>query len=51
MPASEALKRMAAQKPLDSKAYPRVVRIDNSGGLRELRAQLEKLWHALHNEG
>jgi dephospho-CoA kinase len=51
MPASEALKRMAAQLPVDEKAYPKVVFIDNSGSLSDLRTQLEKLWRALHNRG
>jgi len=51
MPQAEALKRMAAQKPLDSSAYPRVKKIDNSGTQAELRSQLEKLWRALHNKG
>lgn len=46
----EALKRMAAQKPLEAKGYPRVVRIDNSGSLDDLRRRLEKLWPSIHNE-
>jgi dephospho-CoA kinase len=50
MARAEALRRMAAQNPVDSRVYPRVVRIDNSGSRSELREQLEKLWRALHNE-
>jgi dephospho-CoA kinase len=46
----EALRRMASQTPLDEKAYPRVVTIDNSGSLADLRRQLEKLWRSIHNE-
>jgi dephospho-CoA kinase len=46
----EALKRMAAQKPLEAEDYPRVVRIDNSGSLDDLRRRLEKLWLSIHNE-
>ncbi len=50
LPRAEALKRMAAQKPLDSAAYARVIGIDNSRSLAELRSELEKLWRALHNK-
>jgi dephospho-CoA kinase len=50
LPRAEALKRVASQLPLDEKAYPKVVRIDNSFTLTNLRAQLEKLWLSLHNE-
>jgi dephospho-CoA kinase len=51
LPASEALKRMASQMPVDQKTYPKVITIDNSGSLADLRSQLEKLWKALHNKG
>ena len=51
MAPAEALKRMAAQVPVDEKLYPKVVNVDNSGDIQSLRAQLEKLWRGLHNEG
>jgi hypothetical protein len=42
---------MAAQLPVGEKDYPKVVFIDNSGSLSDLRTQLEKLWRALNNRG
>jgi dephospho-CoA kinase len=48
---AEALKRMAAQVPVDEKLYPKVVNVDNSGDIQSLRVQLEKLWQGLHNKG
>lgn len=51
LPESEALKRMASQMPIDEKAYSKVVNIDNSGTLEQLKIQVEKLWYRLHNKG
>jgi dephospho-CoA kinase len=47
---AESLSRMAAQTPAEESVKgPRVI-IENNGGITDLRARVENLWQAIHNE-
>jgi dephospho-CoA kinase len=47
---AESLARMAAQKPAEESVKgPRAI-IDNNGNQADLKASIEKLWQAIHNE-
>jgi dephospho-CoA kinase len=50
MSEAESLSRMAAQTPAEESVQgPRVI-IENNGGVTDLRARVENLWQAIHNE-